>query len=69
MSAEMTTLDWPMDVLFLIHHGMRTQGEEMEGLARELHVGDSLQRFRMSFNSWASFAAYHSEQEERKTRI
>ncbi len=54
-----------MDVLFLIHHAMRRQAEIVEVLARELHPGDSLQRFRMSFYSWASYAAYHSEKVER----
>lgn len=64
MSVEITRLESSIDVLFLIHKAMRSKAKHVEDLVNRLEVGESLQSFRIAFNSWATFAAFHSEQED-----
>lgn len=64
INTEITRLESPIDVLYLIHKAMRAKASRVEKLAGQLAIGNSLQPFRIVFNSWASFASYHSEQED-----
>ncbi len=64
INNEITKLDSPIDVLYLIHKAMRAKARQVEKLASNLPIGNSLQPFRTVFNSWATFALFHSEQED-----
>ena len=61
---EITKLDSPIDVMYLIHKALRAEAARMEKMAAELEVGGSLQPFRLAFNLWAVALGYHAAAED-----
>ncbi len=57
-------LENPADIMYLIHKALRVQASAVESLASQLDTGDSLQEFKLAFNSWATALFYHAEQED-----
>lgn len=65
MAEEVARLESPIDVMYLIHKALRAEAARSEQLVSGLDTGDSLQRFRLAFNSWATALVYHAELEDR----
>ncbi|MDP6526193.1 MAG: hypothetical protein QGH15_18430 [Kiritimatiellia bacterium] len=63
MSSEITSLDQPLDVMFLIHKALRAEAVRTEKAVSDLEDGSSLQPFKLAFNSWATALLYHAEAE------
>ena len=64
MADEITSLDSPIDVMYLIHKALRAQGIRTENEVDNLDDGSSLQAFRLAFNSWATALVSHAELED-----
>lgn len=65
MTAEITKLDSPIDVMYLIHKALRAEAARVEHVCQRLAVGDSLQPFREVFQRWGKALAYHAHAEDR----
>lgn len=65
MVSEITKLESPIDVMFLLHKALRLDAERVENMAALLEVGGSLQSFRLAFNVWATALEYHAEAENK----
>ncbi len=63
MTAEITTLDQPIDAMYLIHKALRGEADRTAELARCLEDGCSLQPFKLAFTAWATAIMYHAERE------
>lgn len=63
MTAEITTLEQPIDAMFLIHKALRGEADRTVDLARCLEDGCSLQPFKLAFTAWATAIMYHAEKE------
>lgn len=61
---ELTSLDNPIDVMYLIHKALRAEAANVQRAAEELEDGGTLQNFKLAFNRWATALVFHSEQEE-----
>lgn len=61
---ELTSLDYPIDVMYLIHKALRAEAANVERVVEELEEGGTLQNFRLAFNRWATALVFHSEQED-----
>ena len=65
MAEETSIVGSPVDAMYLIHKALRADAAQVEALARDLDAGESLQRFKLAFNSWATALVYHADQEDR----
>lgn len=63
MTEEITTLNQPIDAMYLIHKALRSEADRTVELARCLEDGNSLQPFKLAFNAWATAIMYHAEKE------
>ena len=63
MTAGITTLDQPIDAMYLIHKALRGEADRTVELARCLEDGCSLQPFKLAFTAWATAIMYHAEKE------
>lgn len=63
MTAEISTLEQPIDAMFLIHKALRGEADRTVELARCLEDGSSLQPFKLAFTAWATAIMYHAERE------
>jgi hypothetical protein len=63
MSSEITSLEQPLDVMFLIHKALRAEAIRTEKAVTDLEDGSSLQSFKLAFNSWATALLFHAEAE------
>ena len=63
MIAEMTTLDNPIDRMYLVHKALRCEADRTVEQARRLENGSSLQSFKLAFSAWAAAIMYHAEKE------
>ena len=63
MTAEITTLEQPIDAMYLIHKALRGEADRTVELARSLENGCSLQAFKLAFTAWATALMYHAEKE------
>ena len=63
MTAEITTLEQPIDVMYLIHKALRGEADRTVEQARCLEDGCSLQSFKLAFTAWATAIMYHAEKE------
>jgi hypothetical protein len=63
MTAEITTLDQPIDAMYLIHKALGGEADRTVELARCLEDGCSLQAFKLAFTAWATAIMYHAEKE------
>jgi hypothetical protein len=59
MSAVRSSLDTPIDVMYLLHKALRAQAAQVEEAVRRLQDGDSLQPFRHAFYQWVMALEYH----------
>lgn len=64
MGTDITTLECPIDAMYLIHKAMRAQAASVGRVAEEIGVGGSLQAFRSSFGIWASVLLYLFDKED-----
>ena len=63
MTVEITTLEQPIDAMFLIHKALRGEADRTVEQARRLEDGTSLQPFKLAFTAWATAIMYHAEKE------
>ena len=63
MTAEITTLEQPIDAMYLIHKALRGEADRTVELAKRLESGCSLQPFKLAFTAWATAIMYHAEKE------
>ena len=63
MTVEITTLEQPIDAMYLIHKALRGEADRMVELARSLDTGCSLQAFKSAFTAWATAIMYHADKE------
>ncbi len=63
MTAEITTLEQPIDAMYLIHKALRGEADRTVEQARRLEDGDSFQSFKLAFTAWAAAITYHAEKE------
>lgn len=63
MTVEITTLEQPIDAMYLIHKAFRGEAARTVELARCLEDGCSLQPFKLAFTAWATVIMYHAEKE------
>ena len=63
MAVEITTLEQPIDAMYLIHKALRGEADRTVELARSLENGCSLQAFKLAFTAWATALMYHAEKE------
>ena len=63
MTVEITTLEQPIDAMYLIHKALRGEADRTVELARRLENGCSLQAFKLAFTAWATAIMYHAEKE------
>jgi len=61
--VEITTLEQPIDAMYLIHKALRGEADRTVELARCLEDGCSLQPFKLAFTAWATAIMYHAEKE------
>ena len=61
MTVEITTLEQPIDAMYLIHKALRGEADRTVELAKRLENGCSLQAFKLAFTAWATAIMYHSE--------
>lgn len=64
MTVEITKLDSPIDVMYLIHKALRAEAARVERISEQLAVGDSLQPFQEVFQRWGKALAYHAHAED-----
>ena len=63
MTVEITTLEQPIDAMYLIHKALRGEADRTVEQARRLEEGCSLQSFKLAFTAWATAIMYHAEKE------
>jgi hemerythrin-like domain-containing protein len=64
MTAELTTLEAPIDVMYLIHKALRRESARVKEIVNQLEEGSTLQPFRLAFYQWVMALEYHSIMEE-----
>ncbi len=65
MTTEITRIEHPIDVMYLIHKALSAQAARVEETVRRFEIGSSLQPIRAGFNIWASALAFHAQQEDK----
>ena len=65
MTTEITRIEQPIDVMYLIHKALRAQAARVEETVRRFEIGNSLQPIRAGFNIWAAALAFHAQQEDK----
>lgn len=63
MTGETTTLERPIDAMFLIHKALPGEADRTVEQARNLEDECSLQGFKLAFTAWANAVVYHAEKE------
>lgn len=64
MVEEITRLDGPIDVMYLMHKAFRAQSMRTEELAARGQEGGDLREFRESFDFWVKQLLYHAKAED-----
>jgi hypothetical protein len=65
VDKEITQLEHPIDVMYLIHRALKAEARLLEEMVQRFRIGESLQPFRAVFNLWASALIFHADQEDR----
>ena len=65
MTTEISRLENPMEVMYLIHKALRVEAARVEEMVRRFEIGDSLQPIRGAFNFWCTALMFHADQEDR----
>ena len=64
MTTEITRLDNPIDVMYLMHKAFRQLSERMEIEIARVQEGDELSAFRALFEFWAKRILFHATAED-----
>jgi hypothetical protein len=65
MIEDITGLENPTEVMYLIHKALQVEAAGVEDMVRQYEIGDSLQPIRAAFNLWATALIFHADQEDR----
>ena len=65
MLEDITRLESPIDVMYLMHKAFEAQSEKAESLAAEAQKGGSLDAFKVAFDYWIKQLLYHAEAEDK----
>jgi hypothetical protein len=63
MPPEITQLDHPIDVMYLIHNAIRAEARHTRQAAEQLEMGGNFKSFMHVFYRWAMALGYHEETE------
>jgi hypothetical protein len=63
MPQEITNLDHPIDVMYLIHKAIRAEARRTRQAAEQLEIGGNFKTFMNAFYQWATALGYHEEAE------
>lgn len=63
MPSEITQLDHPIDVMYLIHKAIRAEARLTRQAAEQLEMGGNFKSFMHVFYRWAMALGYHEETE------
>ncbi|MDH3602945.1 MAG: hypothetical protein OEU26_25315 [Candidatus Tectomicrobia bacterium] len=63
MPSEITQLDHPIDVMYLIHKAIRAEARQTRQAAEQLEMGGNFKSFMQVFYRWAMALGYHEETE------
>lgn len=64
MTGELTTLESPIDVMYLVHKALRGEAARVEQVINQLEEGASLQPFKRAFYRWVIAVGHHAEVED-----
>ena len=64
MTNELARLKSPLEAAQLIHEALRKAAGQVREITGQLETGNSLQEFKLAFNSWATALVFHLNQEE-----
>ncbi len=64
MTTEITRLENPIEVMYLIHKALMVEAARVEDMVRRFEIGESLQPTRGAFNVWATALIFHADQED-----
>lgn len=65
MPPEITQLDQPIDVMYLIHKAIRAEARHTRQAAEHLEMGGNFKAFMQVFYRWAVALEYHEETEHK----
>jgi hypothetical protein len=63
MPQEITQLDHPIDIMYLIHKAIRAEARHTRQAAEQLEIGGNFKSFMNVFYQWAIALGYHEETE------
>jgi hypothetical protein len=63
MPQEITHLNHPIDVMYLIHKAIRAEARRTRQAAEQLEIGSNFKTFINAFYQWATALGYHEEAE------
>jgi hypothetical protein len=63
MPTEITRIDHPIDVMYLIHKAIRAEARRARQAAEQLEIGGNFKPFMDDFYRWAMALGYHEEAE------
>lgn len=65
MEEVITTMESPIDVMYLLHKAFRAQSERVEKLAAQGEAGGDLTEFKAAFEFWIKQLLYHATVEDK----
>ena len=65
MLEQITRLESPIDVMYLMHKAFEAQSQRTEALAAQAQQGGSLDEFNAAFKFWITQLLYHAETEDK----
>jgi hypothetical protein len=65
MPRDITQLDHPIDVMYLIHKAIREEARRTRRAAEQLEIGGNFKPFMEDFYRWAMALGYHEEAESK----
>ena len=65
MVEEITRLDSPIDVMYLLHKAFRAHSDRTEELAAQAEKGGDLKQFMEAFDFWIKQLLYHATTEDK----
>lgn len=63
-SRTVSTLEYPIDAMFLIHKALSAEAAQLEEMVRTFELGSTVQPVHLTFDTWASLLVFHAEQED-----
>ena len=65
MAAEITKLESPIDVMYLIHKALRAEAARVEQMIERFTLRERLQPFQEAFQRWEQTLGYHAAVEDK----